>query len=118
RAEYARDLLAEQVEAAGEALEQATRKVGSVDRQLQQARSDRETTRHERDEAENRLRSSVGYGEQAGFEELSNRDREALNTIKRELMRPISDLQTRLKAVVALNLPTVNASQLRAAIAE
>jgi len=117
-AEYARDLLAEQVETAAEALEQATCDVGVIDRQLQQAHSDRETTQNEKEEAERRLRSSSGYGEQAGFEELSSRDREALTAIKRELMRPISDLQTRLKAATALNLPAFDAHQLRAATSE
>jgi uncharacterized protein YPO0396 len=117
-AEYARDLLAEQVDMADEAWKHATRHVGNVERQLQQARSDRETTQHERDEADRRLRSSAGYGEQAGFEELSGRDREALHAIKRELMRPVSDLRTRLKDAAALNLPTVDARHLRAVTAE
>lgn len=114
-AEYARDLLAEQVDAAAEAVERMQQQQTAAERSLRQARSERDTCRHEHEEAQRRLHGTAGYGDQASFDELTNRDRQELGKLKRELLRPIAELREQLKAAQALALPGLEASQFSAA---
>src|SRR5690606_8986331 len=109
------DLLAEQVDTAGEQLGAAERHAAALARQLEQARSERETARNEREDAERRLRGMDGYGAQASFDALLHQDREQLDRLKRELQRPLSVVCAALDQLATAALPGVDAGQLDAA---
>jgi chromosome segregation protein len=114
-AEYARDLLAEQVENAEQACVKAQEKLSVTERSLQQARSERESLREVQTQAVARLQGSEGYGEQASFDELAARDGEQLAKLKTDLMREIAQVRDQWQTVHRLGLPTVDATLLAAA---
>ena len=116
-AEYARDLLAEQVDAAEEHQQRAAEALAATRRDLAQARSERDLAREEYDRANARLQGSQGYGEQAQLDELAARDRDALVRLKKELLRDIDFVRRQWQALGALGLPSVDANMLAQASA-
>ncbi|NZA26398.1 AAA family ATPase [Luteimonas sp. SJ-92] len=116
-AEYARDLLEEQVATAEEALEAARAREAAVGRELEGVRADRDLAREDYERTNARLQGSAGYGEQARFDELAGRDREQLQRLQRELLAEISFVRERLRDIGRLELPTVDATALRNAAA-
>jgi len=114
-AEYARDLLAEQVERAEQDRTQAGEALSATQRALQQARLDRDAARDAHAQAHARLQGSQGYGEQASFDELTTRDRDRLAQLKTELLREIAQVREQFQTVGRLGLPTVDATLLSAA---
>ncbi|NAW01403.1 hypothetical protein, partial [Salmonella sp. hn-h4] len=63
-AEYARDLLAEQVDQAEQASEQATDTLAATRRALQEATLEQQSAEDAHQQASARLQGSQGYGEQ------------------------------------------------------
>lgn len=111
-AEYARDLLGEQVERAEEGVTAAKEQHATTERLLQQARADLDLLREDHEQARIRLQGSQGYGEQASLDELAARDREGLHKLKTGLMREIDQLRESFNALAKLGLPTVDPSLL------
>lgn len=114
-AEYERDLLAEQVETAGEKLAAAMRSVEATERGLRQLRSERDAVREQHAAALARLQGSRGYGEQAQIDELAGRDRDRLVQLKKLLLQDIGFARDRVVQLGKLGLPTVDATQLQTA---
>jgi DNA repair exonuclease SbcCD ATPase subunit len=111
-AEYERDLLNEQIEQAESTRHVAQEKHASTRRALDEARVARDFAREEYAQANARLQGSQGYGEQAPFDALAERDKERLAQIKKELLRDIAFVRDRLRDVGKLGLPTVDATAL------
>lgn len=111
-AEYARDLLGEQVELAEEGVIAAKDRHATTERQLQQVRADLGLLREAYEQARIRLQGSLGYGEQASLDELAARDREALQKLKTGLLREADQLRESFNALAKLGLPTVHPSLL------
>src|SRR5690606_14168481 len=88
-AEYARDLYGEQLEQAEQDVGKAESQLAATGRQLAEVRSERELLSEEHQRAQLRLQGSQGYGEQARFDELAERDRDRLQQLKRELLREL-----------------------------
>ena len=116
-AEYRRDAHSDNVDAAEQALEAAERTQREKQRALEQARSDGNTARLRLEEAQARLQGTRGYSEQSSFEEITGRDRDELAGIKRELLRSAGFVRDQLLAAGKLELPTVDARALDAAVA-
>lgn len=98
-AEYARDLYAEQIDAAETQCQQAQDTQARLQRQLQEERSQRDLTREEHQRAQAQLQGNAGYGEQAHFDEISARDRERLQHIKAELLRETAFIRDQFAAL-------------------
>ncbi|MFT3754787.1 MAG: SbcC/MukB-like Walker B domain-containing protein [Pseudoxanthomonas sp.] len=111
-AEYARDLLGEQVERAEGEQHDTENKLAATQRTLAEARSERDLLREEHERAKARQQGSQGYGEQARFDELAGRDREQLAKLKTELLREVSTVYAQWQALGKLGLPTVDANAL------
>lgn len=111
-AEYARDLLAEQVDHAEQASEQATDKLASTRRALQEATLEQQSAEDAHQQANARLQGSQGYGEQAQSNELAERDRNELVRLKKELLREITFVREAFGALGKLGLPGVDAAAL------
>jgi len=116
-AEYERDQLGEQVDAAGQAVEAAQRQVADTTRALAAAKGERDRAREAHEHARKRLEGSAGYGEQASFEQVAGRDREALGQLKQELLRQVAFVRDQLRAAASLELPGLEAATLSAATA-
>jgi uncharacterized protein YPO0396 len=116
-AEYQRDAHNDKVDAAEQALQQAQKTRQHKRLALQQARSDRDTTRREAEEATRRLHGTRGYNEQASFDEIAGRDRAEMAALKKELMRSAGYVREQLAAAGRLGLATVDADLLACAIA-
>jgi uncharacterized protein YPO0396 len=114
-AEYARDLLAEQVDQADQASEQAGEKLAATRRALQEANLEQQSAEDAHTQANARLQGSQGYGEQAQFDELAGRDRNELARLKKDLLREIGFVREQFLAVGKLDLPTVDAAALASA---
>lgn len=114
-AEYERDLLNEQVEQAEGAHRGARERLASTRRSLDEARGERDLAREDYAQANARLRGSQGYGEQASFDTLAERDKERLAQIKKELLREVAFVRDQLRDAGRLGLPTVDAAALAAA---
>ncbi len=111
-AEYGRDLLNEQVERAEQERQAAQEELASTRRALEEARGERDLARAEHAQANARLQGSQGYGEQAQFDALAERDKDRLAQIKKELLRDIVFMRDRLREAGGLDLPTVDAAAL------
>lgn len=114
-AEYARDLLAEQVERAEVDRAAAEERLSTTQRMLRQARSERESLREAHAQANARLQGSQGYGEQASFDQLAARDRDRLAQLKTGLLAEIAHVREQLQAMERLGLPTIDATLLASA---
>jgi uncharacterized protein YPO0396 len=111
-AEYARDLLAEQAEQAGQAHEQAGAKLAATRRALQESNLEQQSAENAHTQANARLQGSQGYGEQAQFDELAGRDRDRLAQVKKDLLREISFVREQFQAIRKLDVPGVGATAL------
>ena len=109
-AEYARDLLAEQVERAEKSVAEAEDRLAETSRRAQQMRVELAAQRDEHEQARVRLQSSQGYGEQASFDELAARDRDGLRKLKQLVLRDVRQLREAFAALEKLALPTVDVS--------
>ncbi|MBB3345533.1 SbcC/MukB-like Walker B domain-containing protein [Luteimonas sp. RC10] len=116
-AEYRRDLLGEQVEQAEQAGDAARQALAAARVQLQDARSERESLKHELELAQQQLQGSRGFGEQASFDELAERDREELVRLKRELGTQFAYVRDQLQAVHGLGVAELDAARIDAAVA-
>lgn len=108
-AEYARDLYAEQVEAAEAACGEATRQLADTRRALDEASAEQQAAADALAQANARLQSSAGYGEQAQLDELAERDRGDLARLKCELTRNVSYVCEQWRQTAKLQLPTLDA---------
>lgn len=115
-AEYKRDQHGEKVDQAEALVVEAGNEQRRKLRALTQARSDRETARHEADDANHRLQGTQGYNEQASFDEIARRDKTEMAQLKNELMRNAGYAKDQLAAAGRLNLPTVDPTLLANAI--
>lgn len=111
-AEYARDLLAEQVEQAETACAAATRQLADTRRALDEATLEQQSTEDAHTQAQARLQGSQGYGEQAQIDELAGRDRGELARLQRELLRHVAYVRDQWQAAAKLELPTLDAAAL------
>lgn len=111
-AEYARDLLAEQVEQAETACAAATRQLADTRRALDEATLEQQSTEDAHTQAQARLQGSQGYGEQAQIDELAGRDRGELARLQRELLRQVAYVRDQWQAAAKLELPTLDAAAL------
>ncbi|MEO7068624.1 MAG: SbcC/MukB-like Walker B domain-containing protein, partial [Rhodanobacter sp.] len=114
-AEYARDLLAEQVDQAEQSSEQASENFAATRRALQEANLEQQSAEDAHAQANARLQGSQGYGEQAQFDELAGRDRHELARLKKDLLREINFVREQFLAIGKLDLPTVNIAMLGSA---
>jgi len=114
-AEYARDLLAEQVEQAEDACAAAARQLADTRRALSAASEEQAYAEDAHAQATARLQGSHGYGEQAQIDELAGRDRGELARLKRELGRQLSFVREQWQAAARLNLPTLDPAALEQA---
>lgn len=114
-AEYARDLLSEQVEQAEAACEQATRQLADTRRTLSEVSLEQQALEDAHTQAHARLQGSAGYGEQAQIDELAGRDRAELARLKRELTRQMNCVREQWQAMAKLDLPMLAAGALEAA---
>ena len=104
-AEYARDLYAEQVEQAQEAVEAGDALLAGVRRALQEARGQRDLDRDALQRASTALQGSAGYGEQAHLDQVSGRDLDRLRQLRAELLRETAQVRDQLRAIASLELP-------------
>ena len=111
-AEYARDLLGEQVEQAGQDCEASAQALADAGLALEQARSERRSLQEEYERVREQLQGSQGYGDQASFRELAGRDREQLARLQAELLRRLEQLREPVRELAALDLPGVDAAAL------
>jgi len=111
-AEYARDLYAEQVEAAEDACSAAAQQLAATRRALDEASAEQQAAEDAHAQASARLQASAGYGEQAQFDELAGRDRAELARLKRELARQVGYVQTQWQQAAKLQLPALDARAL------
>lgn len=111
-AEYARDLLAEQVDQAELAGEQAADTLASTRRALQEAHLEQQSAEDAHQQASLRLQGSQGYGEQAQIDELAGRDQQELVRLKKELLRDITFVREQFLALGKLSLPGVDTARL------
>lgn len=111
-AEYARDLLAEQVEQAELASQAATDKLARTRRELEEADYEQQAAEDAHAQANARLQGSQGYGEQAQLDELAGRDRAELARLKKVLTRDIAFVRDQWQALGKLGLPAVDAAAL------
>jgi uncharacterized protein YPO0396 len=111
-AEYRRDAHGEQVDAAEEALTALQDAAARTARALEQARSDRGSTRQQAEEAHRRLQGTRGYQEQSSFDEIAGRDRDELAQLKRELMRNAGFVRDLLTNAANLDLPGLDTDAL------
>jgi hypothetical protein len=111
-AEYARDLLAEQVDQAEQASERAVNTLAATRRALQESTLEQQSAEEAHQQASARLQGSQGYGEQAQIDELAGRDRNELARLKKELLREISFVREQFLALGKLGLPNVDAVML------
>ena len=109
-AEYARDLLAEQVEQAEVDCKSAAKQLCDTRRALGEATLQQRSAEDAHAQALAQLRGSQGYGEQAQIDELAARDRAELARLQRELLRHVAYVREQWQAVSKLNLPTLDAS--------
>lgn len=107
-AEYERDQHSEKVDHAEGALVAAENEQRQKIRALTQARSDRDTARHESEDANKRLQGAQGYNEQASLDEIARRDKTEMGQLKTELMRSAGYVRDQLNAAGKLNLPSVD----------
>lgn len=114
-AEYARDLLAEQVEQAELACAAAADQLAGTRRALEEAGYEQQAAEDAHAQANARLQGSQGYGEQAQIDELAGRDRAELARLKRELARDVAFVREQWQALGALGLPGVDADALASA---
>lgn len=103
-AEYARDLYGEQIEQAETALEQARDGLAATRRELIEARADSDLARDELERAHAQLQGTRGYGEQARFDEVSQRDRDRLAQLKKDLLREIAFVSEQFAALAATGI--------------
>ena len=111
-AEYARDLLSEQVEQAEAACEAAGAQLAATRRALGEASSEQAAIEDAHTQAQARLQGSAGYGEQAQIDELAGRDRAELARLKRELTRSVGMVREQWQAAARLDLPALDAAAL------
>ncbi|MBD8872821.1 SbcC/MukB-like Walker B domain-containing protein [Rhodanobacter sp. DHB23] len=114
-AEYARDLLAEQVEQAELACEAAADKLAATRRALEEAGYEQQAAEDAHAQANARLQGSQGYGEQAQIDELAGRDRAELARLKKELTRDVAFVREQWQALGKLGLPAVDVHALAGA---
>jgi len=105
-AEYARDLLSEQVDKAEQARHAAQDTLARTQRALVETRKEREAAREAQAQAAARLQGSHGYGEQAQFDEMAARERDRLAQFKKELLRELAFVRDQLQAAAALGPST------------
>lgn len=111
-AEYARDLLAEQVEQAELANQDAIDQLARTRRELEEAGYEQQAAEDAHTQANARLQGSQGYGEQAQLDELAGRDRAELARLKKELTRDIAFVRDQWQALGKLGLPAVDVAAL------
>lgn len=111
-AEYARDLLAEQVEQAELACEATADKLAGTRRALEEAGYEQQAAEDAHAQANARLQGSQGYGEQAQIDELAGRDRAQLARLKKELTRDVAFVREQWQVLGKLGLPAVDANAL------
>ncbi|MGY3039964.1 chromosome segregation protein [Rhodanobacter sp. TND4EL1] len=111
-AEYARDLLAEQVDQAEKAGEEAADQLANTRRALQVATVEQQSAEDAHQQASARLQGSQGYGEQAQIDELAGRDHNDLARLKKELLREIHAVRESFLTLGKLGLPNVDAAAL------
>jgi hypothetical protein len=111
-AEYARDLLAEQVEQAETQSREAGRKLADTRRALEEASLEQQAAEDTHHQAQARLQGSQGYGEQAQLDQLAGRDRGELARLQRELLRQVAYVRDQWQAVEKLQLPTLDGAAL------
>lgn len=116
-AEYARDLLGEQVEQAQADCDAGREELAAAGLALEQARAERRSLQEEYERVREQLQGSAGYGEQASFRELAGRDREQLQRLQADLLRRLEQLREPLREVAALRLPGVDEAGLGKALA-
>jgi chromosome segregation protein len=116
-AEYERDQHSEALDAAEDALNAAANDHQNKSRALQQARSDRETSRLDAEEASKRLQGMRGFHEQASAEAITTSLISELNGVRRELLRGTSFVREQLAATRRVGLSDVDAVVLREALA-
>lgn len=114
-AEYARDLLAEQVEQAERACKAAADKLAHTHRALEEADYEQKAAEDAHAQANARLQGSQGYGEQAQIDELAGRDRAELARLKKQLTRDVAFVREQWQVLGQLGLPTVDAQALASA---
>ncbi|MEO7052519.1 MAG: SbcC/MukB-like Walker B domain-containing protein [Rhodanobacter sp.] len=107
-AEYARDLLAEQVDQAEQDSERAIDRLAVTQRALQEATLEQQSAEEAHQQTHARLQGSQGYGEQAQFDELAGRDRSELARLKKELLREVSFVREQFLELGKLRLPGVD----------
>ena len=103
-AEYARDLLSEQVELAEQAQQAAQHDVIGTQRALTEVRAEREQAREAQAQAVARLQGSQGYGEQAQFDEMAGRDRDRMVQLKKDLLHEIAFVREHLHTAAGFGL--------------
>lgn len=114
-AEYARDLLGEQVEQAEDARDRAAERLAGTRRALAEARAEREQLREAHAQAQSRLHGSHGYGEQAQLDAMAGRDRDRLTQLRQGLLRELSFVRDQWQVLRALGIDALDADRLDAA---
>lgn len=114
-AEYARDLLADQVERAEQECAAASDELARTRRALEEAGLEQQAAEDAHAQASARLQGSQGYGEQAQIDELARRDRAELARLKKELTRDVAFVREQWQALGKLGLPAVDAQALASA---
>ena len=116
-AEYARDLLGEQVEQAQGDCDAGRETLATAGLALEQARAERRSLQDEYERVREQLQGSSAYGEQASFRELASRDREQLQRLQADLQRRLGQLREPLQELATLRLPGVDEAGLGKALA-
>lgn len=116
-AEYERDLHHDKLDAAETAVKEAERGFRSKQRDLQQSRSERDSTREEYDRSHALLQGTRGYNEQSAFDQVADRDRAELAQVKQELIRQAGYVRDQLRKAATLELSTIDAAAIDTAIA-
>ncbi|MBP1473847.1 AAA family ATPase [Frateuria sp. MAH-13] len=111
-AEYARDLLAEQVDQAETACASTSRQLADTRRALDEATAEQQSSEDAHAQAQARLQGSQGYGEQAQIDELAGRDRGELARLQRELLKHVAYVRDQWQLAAKLELPTLDGAAL------
>lgn len=101
-AEYARDLYSEQLEQAEDGVATAQTQLARLQRTLVDARSARDLANEAHAHAQTRLQSSQGYGEQAQFDAIAERERTRQHQLRQLLLQELGRVRDQIVGISAL----------------
>ena len=116
-AEFRRDLLGEQIDQAESHIETARQDEADAQRHLAETRSELGHVQNELAQTRLQLQGNPHYGAQAGFEELTGRDREQMLRARRDLLRQTAYIRDRLHEAAHLDDSGVDPAQVERAAA-